>query len=152
MNLHNEKDRTELINRINTLGPDSKGNWGKMNVNQMLCHCSDAIRGSLGELGALVDQSSFISRNLIKPLVLYVIPIPKDVPTSKRVDQVNGTGTPPTDFESDRETLITLVERLAATPSDFEFGRHFKFGAMNRNEWGIMGAKHIDHHLKQFGV
>ena len=152
MNLHNEKERAELIARINALGPDSKGNWGKMNVNQMLCHCADALRGTLGELGAITDQSSFISRNLIKPLVLYVIPIPKDVPTSKRADQVNGDGTRPTDFESDRETLIALMERLAATPTDYEFGRHFKFGAMNRTEWGIMGAKHIDHHLKQFGV
>ncbi len=152
MNLHNEKERAELTSRIRALDPDSKGSWGKMNVNQMLCHCADGLRGALGELGTVTDQSSFVSRTFIKPLVLYVIPIPKDVPTSKRADQVNGDGTPPTDFESDRTTLIGLIERLAETPADFDWSTHFKFGKMNRDEWGIMSAKHIHHHLKQFGV
>ncbi len=152
MNLHNEKDRSLLINRIRSLRLDSTGAWGKMNVNQMMCHCADAIRGSLGELGTINDQSSFISRTLIKTLVLYVIPIPKDVPTSKRADQVDGNGTSPTSFDADRESLIALIEKFAATPSDYVFSSHFRFGYMNRYEWGILAAKHLDHHLRQFGA
>jgi hypothetical protein len=57
-----------------------------------------------------------------------------------------------TDFESDRETLLGYVEKLCSCDEDFKFSPHGKFGPMSRKEWGILAAKHIDHHLKQFGV
>jgi hypothetical protein len=151
MSLFDETKREEIISRINKLTPDAKALWGKMNVNQMICHCTDGLRGSLGELGELKDQSNFLTRSLLKFLVLYVMPIPKSVPTSKRVDQMRD-GTKPTDFESDRQTLLAFIEKVSAKPDDFAWSPHFKFGAMNRREWGILSGKHIDHHLKQFGV
>ncbi|HMS42263.1 MAG TPA: DUF1569 domain-containing protein [Pyrinomonadaceae bacterium] len=151
MNLFDQQKREAIIARINNLTPEAKGLWGKMNVNQMICHCTDGLRGSLGELDGKTDESNFLSRSLIKFLVLYVMPIPKDVPTSKRVDQMQD-GTKPTDFESDRKTLLEFIEKMTSKPNDFAWSSHFKFGAMNRKEWGILSYKHIDHHLKQFGV
>lgn len=151
MNLFDESNRAELILRINKLNPDAKNLWGKMNANQMICHCTDGLRGPLGELSGFTDQSNFLSRSLVKWLVLYVIPIPKDVPTSKRVDQMKD-GTKPTNFTADRKTFIEFIEKMTSTPVDFDWTPHFKFDALNRNEWGILAYKHIDHHLKQFGV
>ena len=152
MSLFDEKKCAEIVARINQLTPESKAAWGKMNVNQMICHCTDGLRGCLGELDGAVDQSTFLTRSLLKWLVLYIMPIPKDVPTSKRVDQVNGSGTKPVDFESDRQTLLEFIEKTVSKPDDFAWSPHFKFGAMNRKQWGILCCKHIDHHLKQFGV
>ena len=151
MSLFDEKKREEIVSRINQLTPEAKGFWGKMNANQMICHCTDALRGCLGELSELKDESNFLTRSLMKWMVLYVIQIPKDVPTSKRVDQMFD-GTKPTDFESDRNTLLEFIEKITAKNNDFAWSAHFKFGAMKRDEWGILGYKHIDHHLKQFGV
>ncbi len=88
----------------------------------------------------------------MKFLVLYVIPIPKNVPTSPKIDQAEGKGTQPTDFETDRKTLIDYIERFSVTPADFAWTPHFKFGAMNKKEWAILAHKHLDYHLKQFGV
>lgn len=152
MSLFNEQKCEEIVARINNLTPDAKAVWGKMNVNQMICHCTDALRGCLGELDNRTDESNFLSRSLLKFLVLYVIQIPKEVPTSKRVDQVNGDGTKPTNFESDRKTLLEFMEKVTTKPDDFAWLPHFRFGALNRNQWGILHYKHIDHHLKQFGV
>lgn len=146
------KNHEPLTERLRQLSPDAEARWGRMNVNQMLCHCADGLRGALGELEGKKDESSLLSRTALKCLVLYVIPIPKEVPTSKRVDQVDGDGTRPTDFESDRATLIELIERIVNAPEGFEWSWHFKFGPLDRAEWSLLSGKHIDHHLKQFGA
>ena len=151
MNLFDSAKREEIVNRINKLTPENKAAWGKMNANQMICHCTDGLRGSLGELTDKTDESNFVSRSLVKWLVLYVIQIPKDVPTSKRVDQMKD-GTKPTDFESDRQTLLEFIEKMTSKSDDFAWTPHFKFGALSRAQWGILSSKHLDHHLKQFGV
>ncbi len=151
MSIFDEQKRREIVARINQLSPESKAVWGKMNVNQMICHCTDQLRGCLGELDGKTDESNFLSRSLVKWLVLYVIGIPKDVPTSKRVDQMRD-GTKPLDFETDRQTLLEFIEKTATKPVDFGWSPHFKFGVLNRTEWGILISKHLEHHLKQFGV
>lgn len=151
MSLFDETKRNEIISRITQLTPENQAAWGKMNVNQMICHCTDGLRGCLDELDNKTDESNFLSRSLVKWLVLYAIQIPKDVPTSKRVDQMQD-GTKPTDFENDRRILLEFIEKVTSKPENFAWSPHFKFGAMNRKEWGILCYKHLDHHLKQFGI
>ena len=38
-NIFNKTEAQNIIKRIETLTPESKGNWGKMDVSQMLAHC-----------------------------------------------------------------------------------------------------------------
>src|ERR1700709_824443 len=40
--------RDEIINRINSLNENSKAQWGKMNVSQMLKHCTQWDEMALG--------------------------------------------------------------------------------------------------------
>lgn len=148
-----EKDKREnIVNRINQLNGTEAALWGRMNVNQMLCHVTDQLRVSLGDKEASSGQSNFINRTLLKFLVLNVIPIPKNVPTSPKVDQVDGDGTPPTDFAADRKLLLTYIEKFCTASDDFAWTPHFKFGKLSKKEWAILTHKHLDHHLKQFGV
>ena len=152
MNLLDKEIRDAIINRINKLTPDNQAGWGKMNVNQMICHCTDQLRISLGEKGTPEKPAGFFARTLLKFLVLKVISIPKNVPTSPKVDQVDGDGTPPTDFESDRNTLIEYIEKFVKASHEEASTPHFKFGAMSKREWAILANKHLDHHLKQFSI
>ena len=39
----------EILLRINKLSPDSQRLWGKMNVSQMLTHCSLSMETALGD-------------------------------------------------------------------------------------------------------
>lgn len=151
MTLLDQSTRDAIITRVNHLSPDAKAQWGRMSVNGMLCHCTDQLRVSLGDKGAPSREPNFLERTALKFLVLYVIPIPKNVPTSPKVDQ-EIDGTKPTDFESDRKTLLEYIDRFTNAPADLACTPHFKFGPMNKKEWAIMAAKHLDHHLKQFGV
>jgi len=150
MSLFNENKCGEIVNRINKLSPESKALWGKMNVNQMLCHLADALKMAINER-EVADKSSFAARVFLKPLVLYVLPIPKNVPTAREIDQMQD-GTPPVDFEADKKDLLVCIEKMCALQEDFAWAAHAKFGSMNRREWGLLAHKHIDHHLKQFGV
>ncbi|HUR97890.1 MAG TPA: hypothetical protein VMZ26_07430, partial [Pyrinomonadaceae bacterium] len=77
--------RSELIARLNALSIDAKPAWGRMNVEQMLSHLVQA--GDLPFVSSTGDHSSWFSRTVIKPLVLYVLPIPKEVKTSAEMDQ-----------------------------------------------------------------
>lgn len=150
MSIFDERKRGQIVDRINKLTPESRAAWGKMSVGEMLCHCSDGIKMSTGEL-PVADKSDFFLRIVVKPLIVYALPMPKGAPTA---DEINPTinGTKPEDFENDRRLLLENLEKMCALPETHPWARHPTFGKMSYKQWGLLGHKHIDHHLKQFGV
>jgi hypothetical protein len=140
----------DLRRRIEDLTPESQPLWGKMNVGQMMCHVTDGFRMSMGER-PLPDQSSFLDRTLLKFLVIKVIKMPRSAPTAAGLDQMK-EGTPPAAFQEDRKALVDAFDHICSLPADHAWASHPKFGPMTHAEWGILGFKHIDHHLRQFGV
>ena len=140
----------KIKDRISCLSPTSQAQWGKMNVNQMMCHVTDGFLMSMGDR-PLPDQSTFIDRTLIKFLVLKVFKMPKEVPTAAGLDQMR-EGTKPGEFEDNLRNMTDALDRISYLPDDHQWAAHPRFGPMKRNEWGILGYKHIDHHLKQFGA
>lgn len=147
--IRDEKCRADLIGRIEALTPDSKPAWGKMNVEQMLSHL---VQGDeLPFVESVPDRSSFLSRSILKPLVLYVMPIPKEVPTSPAMDQQQD-GRKPLGFETDKQLLIDSIHKVGTLDPGHKCLAHPFFGKMNAKQWGRLAYKHMDHHLRQFGV
>jgi hypothetical protein len=146
--LRDEKCRNKLIERINTLSPDAQPVWGRMSVEQMLSHLVQA--GELPFVSTCSDRSSFLSR-VAKPLMLYVLPMPKEIKTSAEMDQQQ-EGRKPEGFDVDKARVIAEIEHLGTLPLDHECLSHPFFGKMSAKEWALIGHKHIDHHLRQFGV
>ncbi len=147
--IRNEADRANLIERLNKLTGNEERLWGKMTVNQMLSHLVQAGEMPFGH--ELKNQSNFMSRNVIKPLVLYVLPMPKEVKTSPDMNQQEN-GRKPEEFAADKLKVIDLTEKIGTLTENTDCREHPFFGAMNAKEWAIMAYKHTDHHLKQFGV
>lgn len=147
--IRDERMRAGLIERVKSLSGSETPSWGKMNVNQMVSHLVQA--GSLPFESSVPDRSSFMSRTLLKPLILYVLPVPKEVKTSPQMNQQED-GRKPQDFESDKAELVDSINKLGTLPLDQPCLAHPFFGEMNAKEWGVMACKHIDHHLTQFGV
>ena len=85
--IRNEADRASLIERLNKLNGNEERIWGKMTVNQMLSHLVQACEMPFGH--ELKNQSNFMSRNVIKPLVLYILTMPKEVKTSPDMNQAS---------------------------------------------------------------
>jgi Protein of unknown function (DUF1569) len=147
--IRNETDKASLIERLKKLNGNEERLWGKMTVNQMLSHLVQA--GEMPFAHSLPDASNFMSRNIIKPMVLYVLPMPKEVKTSPEMNQQED-GRKPLEFNDDRRLLIESIEKLANISVNHSCLRHPFFGPMNAKEWATIAHKHIDHHLKQFGV
>ena len=147
--IRNEDCRNALIERMNSLSPESKAAWGRMSVEQMLSHLVQS--GELPFVMSVPEHSNFMSRTVIKKLVMYVLPMPKEVKTSAEMDQQQ-KGRPPAGFDADRTAAIDLINKLGTLAPDHNCLNHPFFGKLSVKEWSALAHKHIDHHLRQFGV
>ncbi len=136
--------RDELIGRINSLNENSTAQWGKMNVYQMLKHCT------LFEemvLGRRKFKRSFLGRLFGKMAMKDFIkdePIKRNVPTLSELKIKENNG----DVGSERKKWIALIEEYAHfSNSDFV---HPFFGKMTEEQIGFLNYNHTDHHLRQF--
>jgi hypothetical protein len=150
--LYDPSDLEAIKQRIENLEPDSQGLWGIMNVHQMVCHVADPFR----DLLKLRTTKSTIPE-LLKPLVRMMLindkPFRKNIPTVKPYQQAGkGEGTAPTEFEKDRAELIKLIDEFANLDENFKLGQHAALGTLTREQAGQFMWKHLDHHLRQFGV
>lgn len=142
----------EMVGRINQLASDSQNQWGKMTVNQMLCHVTDPIRDILG-----IRQTTPVTPPEMWPQIKAMVLVEEDwsenLPTFPPYLQgEGGGGTPPVGFEQDRTALIDLLQEFINTPVDYTFQPHAGIGLLTRNEFGQLIWKHTDHHLRSFGV
>lgn len=152
-NLLDEHDRRGLLARLGQLTPHRAARWGRMDVGQMVCHLADPLRIALGELAA-ADASNLLTRTVLRWMVLAGVPAPRGkVKTFPEIDQVDGSGTAPTDLAADVQTLRTLVDRFVAhAGAGKRFTRSPGFGALSPRQYGRLMYLHVDHHLEQFGV
>ncbi len=140
-----------IVGRIGRLRPDLERRWGKMNARQVVCHLNDAFLATMGEKAVPIDPD-FRFRGLIKWCALYLpTQWPHGFPTRPEIDQ-QFSGTPPGDFEADRQTLLAVVEKFTRQPREFEFKPHPMFLELTEWQWMRWGYLHTDHHLRQFGV
>ena len=142
--------RAAVTARLRRLRPDSVRVWGQMTPHQALCHLSDAFKMSLNEREAAPVNRAF------KPLVRFValrVPLqwPRGIKTVPEAEQ-GARGTPPTEFMRDLAELLTLIERFAAARPEHLCPTHPIFGPMTAELWGRWAYRHLDHHLRQFGI
>jgi Protein of unknown function (DUF1569) len=145
--MRNASDRAAILTRLDRLTPDATARWGRMTPTQMLTHVADAVRMALGDLPVQAKSVPIAQTWLARKLFIYVIPFPKNAPTAKELIARRSDH-----FEQEREQLRVLVARLDPASGAGRAARHPIFGAMTEGDWGALGYKHFDHHLRQFGV
>jgi hypothetical protein len=138
-----KESRDELINRINLLNENSTAQWGKMNVSQMIKHCTQWDEMALGKR---IYKQSFIGKLFGKMALKDMVkdePIKRNLPTvpSFKIKE-NGN------VEDEESKLINSINEYASFSNE-NFIHPF-FGRMTKENTGIMVYKHVDHHLKQF--
>ncbi len=150
-NILKEEVANEVIARIEKLTPDTKANWGKMSVDQMLAHCNVPYRmvynsEDFKKPGAF---GRFMIKLFAKKMVTtYSKPYPKSgrtAPDFVITDKRN--------FEKEKNLLANYVKKTAEHGESYFDGKEsHAMGALTKDEWNVMFYKHIDHHLNQFGV
>lgn len=146
--IFNLDDKDEIINRIDELHPGSKPMWGKMSVSQMLAHCVVPTKVSIGEVNPKRNLFGILFGKTAKKRLVSDAPIPKNLPTDPSFVVKNEP-----DFYEKQEELKSVIEKLYNTDKEELVKRkHPFFGKLSVDEWGILNYKHLDHHLKQFGI
>ena len=149
--LAQQRCQDEILRRLRALRPDSPRRWGRMNAHQMVCHLSDCFRMTTGEK-RVSDATGVWQRTIIKWIALYVpAHWPPGIVTRPEIDQYAG-GTSPADFAADLAELETLMGSFTTRGEDFDWSPHPIFGRMSRIAWLRWAYRHMDHHLRQFGV
>ena len=144
--LFHSADRLRLKRRLDELKQDTKATWGRMDCQQMLAHLSDGIRMALGEL-PVRSRGGPLRFPPLRHAIIYWLPFPKGAPTAPELLARRAES-----CKLETAALKTLMERFAARTGTGPWPEHPAFGRLTEQDWGALVHKHIDHHLRQFGV
>jgi hypothetical protein len=146
-NLFEQKHTNEILNRVEKLQATTKGQWGKMKVDQMLAHVAITLETPfkantkqhlLGKIFGKMAKKSSLSNE----------PFKKNSPTDKSFIVKDER-----QFESEKSKVIAGIKRFTeAGPTGIPNNKHPFFGDFTSADWSFLMHKHLDHHLKQFGV
>lgn len=144
-NLFDPTVKAEIISRINRLTPATQRKWGKMDVAQMLAHTQKPLGVAIGahELKGNILLQLF--GRFFKDQLYNEKPYRQNLPTDKSFKIADQR-----DFTREKQTLIEMInnfseDTLSGAPHPF-------FGKLTKEQWSKGSWKHLDHHLRQFGV
>lgn len=138
----------ELLVRTEKLDPDIKAKWGTMTVTEMLVHCNMAHGGILKSTKS--DKAATL-KQLISKFIFFKIKkeFPKLAKGPKRFQTAGNA--PDASFEEEKSKFALILSKYPKLDYALE-GSHPVFGPLTHQQWGIFVWKHVDHHLRQFGV
>ncbi len=146
--LFSEEAYQSILKRLQNLENSSSANWGKMNVSQMLVHCQFPLQVAMQEIE--LDRPNIFKRLLFSA---FKSSLYNDKPWK------NGLPTTPSfivsddkEFQLEKINLEQKITQFHNQKEKTEWPAHPMFGKFTREQWGQMQFKHLDHHLKQFGV
>ncbi len=144
--LWNEKDRADVLARLDNLQPELHPKWGRMTCPQMVAHMIESLRMTLGDLDVQGKRTPF-RWPVVKQLAIYVVPFPKGAPTAPELLRQT-----PSDWPEKISETKELIKRFASSGDRNDWPDHPLFGHMSKRDWGVLAQRHFDHHLRQFGV
>ena len=146
--IYNPNDNQEIIDRLNKLTPETKAQWGKMSIDQMLSHCQAPMDVAFGDLNLKANFFMQLLGKMFKNKILNASEFKKNSPTAPSFIR-NGVY----DFEQTKTELIIKIKKFSELGENaIRTKKHPFFGEMSTAEWDKLQWMHLDHHLKQFGV
>ncbi len=145
-NLFDPVLKQEVITRINTLNPQSQRQWGKMDVAQMLAHVQVPVGVALGTNTVKGNWLMKLIFPLFKKKLYDETPWKQGLPTDRSFIMTGQSK----NFETEKSQFLDMVSRF--TENNMLSERHPVFGKLTKENWSKATWKHLDHHLKQFGV
>lgn len=139
--------REGLASRTRSLNESSLPQWGKMNVYQMLKHCTAWDEWVLGKNDPVYKRvfiGYLFGRAALKSIMKDDGPLRRNTPTIPALIIKEKSG----DMVSAQSYWIQLLgeyDQFSNVPFVHDF-----FGKMTREQVGILAFKHADHHLRQF--
>lgn len=136
----------EVKERIGRLKSTSTGQWGKMSVGQMVWHCQIPLKVAIKNKAAS-KKGNLLVQWFFKKSMYSDKPWRRNLPTSPFAK-----ATEPKPFGEEREKLLEMIGEFHQLKARETWNPHPIFGELTPEQWGKMQYKHLDHHLRQFGV
>ena len=144
--LHDPQTKESIERRVAALQPGAERRWGRMTCDQMLWHLNCGIENSLGRFD-VKDRKLPLPNAVLKFLVLNFPWRKGNTPTAPEFVARDRY-----DFAAEQARLLQLIDEVTAKPIDAAWPKSSFMGPMTGRDWSRLGAKHLDHHLSQFGV
>ena len=144
--LWQEPVRQEVLDRLTRLSPAHRPAWGRFTAPQMVAHVADALRMAFGDLPTASKRLP-LRHPPLKQFVICWMPFPKSAPTAREL-----VSRPPGEWDAELAACRALVERFGREAPGRAWPAHPAFGRMSARQWGVVAYRHLDHHLRQFGV
>ncbi|MBT8291153.1 MAG: DUF1569 domain-containing protein [Muriicola sp.] len=136
----------EILSRLDQLKASDSGLWGKMTVGQMVWHCQVPLKVAVSNKPNS-KKGNLLVRWFFKKSLYNDRPWRKNLPTSPFAKTTEAK-----DFTTEREKLRALITEFHQLNNRKTWSPHPLFGRLTHEQWGMMQYKHLDHHLRQFGV
>ena len=142
--LHDPDVYASIRKRIESLRPDTPRQWGKMSIDQMLWHVNVSMREAVGDYKPQIKPPP-----IPKPVLRWaVLNLPWGRGARTRPDMY---AVSTHDFNVQKAECLALVDRMYKQPLTSAWPESITMGRMTGKHWSWLTAKHLDHHLKQFG-
>lgn len=138
--------RQELLERLDRLKPNATALWGTMTAPQMLAHVTGWMLMARGELKT-APKKNFLRFPVFKQLAIFWLPFPKGVPTASEL-----VGRKPLEWGAECVEVRRQVQWYENLDPKTEWPYHPAFGNLTTRAWCVLAYRHMDHHLRQFGV
>jgi hypothetical protein len=147
--LFDKDTHAEMLERLAKLTPECKREWGKMSPSQAMEHTARVLEMATSDEQPI--KQIFLGKALawiFKGQFLGEKPFRKNAPTGP--DYVIADQP---DFEATRARLKALIDKFNSMgEAKLDGNVHPFFGKLTGKQWGETQYKHVDHHLRQFGV
>ncbi len=144
--IFNTDAHQNILNRIESLNENSSALWGKMDVAQMAYHCQAPLNVMMQKKDYNL-KPNWLIKTFFKKSLYNDKPWRKNLPTAPPLKVLDSKV-----FNTEKEELVNLVKELHLHKNKTDWQPHPIFGTFTPQQWGQMQYKHLDHHLKQFGV
>lgn len=148
-NLYDPKVFDRLNHRINMLEQNKKPIWGEMNTAQMMAHVTAVMKNGL-DVNKLPRK---LIGYFIAPFWRHKYFNDKPYKIKNLVTHPNFKMADTKEFEYEKEQLhywLKVFHEEGMQRS--KDACHPLLGRFTPEQWGIGQYKHLDHHLRQFGV
>ena len=146
--LFEESAYKEIEERIGRLDETTTPRWGTMSAGQMLAHCRKTMEVPLGRRTIEMSPLKKWFFSFFRGMLYSDRPWKKNLTTLdtfKVEDEV--------DFGRERQLLLATLEELKQYHEQGgAWPKHPLFGHFTAEQWGKSQYKHLEHHLKQFGI
>jgi len=132
---------------------ETKGKWGKMNAQQMIEHIRDFFNISIGQnrFGLVTPEEH------LPKYKEFLLSDKQFRENTKAPSSVLGEEPMPIRFGSMNDAVDALQKTVSAFNEFFKNNpgkktTHPVFGPLDYDEWVLLHYKHVNHHLRQFGI